>query len=656
MARSNDPKKEGEDEEEEEIWGTWEELLLACAVNRHGTRSWDSVACELRSRVSSSSAHALTADLCRHRYRHLHHRLSGGPLDHDGDPAAQIPWLDRLRSLRVAELRQQLHRSDVSIGSLQLKVKRLKEERERSLKPPDSDPDKDGKNSCKESNSTEPKPEEEERIRKPDPAAPGSGTGTGRVVGGGETSYNGSSDTIAKGADPSPATDPNPVNESGESVAESKGGEPDGNKESSDVQSSASLTRRRHGGRLRKAVASDSAGGGAADAPAEVESQPLISVLGMLRSSEYGPIFDRRLESQESESYASAIRRHVDFEMIQRRIGRNGYSSAEFFRDLLLLCANAIFFFPASSQESIAAVHLRELVNREISTVLRKSSVPFPSSAGKEATPPPAQQPPSLPLRPDADRSNSSPHDKKLKPTQTQTQTPIPTPTPATSLPLLVVCRKRSSIAGNPPKKVDKEEEPEKVEIVEEEEKEEVKEKEEEVFDKKSTKQRSTVARGLRTNKTRDSSSSGGSKAAAVKSPSIAQPSPPAIEDVEPEPDPKPAASAAKKRSAANFLNRMKRSSPLSSNGLLLDMLKNSSSTAAAPTSAGKRGGGGSDPKKKSHEEGRKEKEKERVSNAAVKRSVGRPPKRAATAPPSKRRREETKTTPPSSSKKRARR
>nr|DAD39415.1 TPA_asm: hypothetical protein HUJ06_013738 [Nelumbo nucifera] len=26
-----------------ETWGTWEELLLECAVNRHGTHKWDSV-------------------------------------------------------------------------------------------------------------------------------------------------------------------------------------------------------------------------------------------------------------------------------------------------------------------------------------------------------------------------------------------------------------------------------------------------------------------------------------------------------------------------------------------------------------------------------------------------------------------------------------
>lgn len=34
----------------EERWGTWEELLLGGAVLRHGTRDWDVVAAELRTR------------------------------------------------------------------------------------------------------------------------------------------------------------------------------------------------------------------------------------------------------------------------------------------------------------------------------------------------------------------------------------------------------------------------------------------------------------------------------------------------------------------------------------------------------------------------------------------------------------------------------
>ena len=229
-------------------------------------------------------------------------------------------------------------------------MKTLKEERERSLREPDdagdgvngsgSGSDLEGKNdqqkdqpessrstpdksaggrisgeysgrSCKESNSTEPKAEEvkvEERIKKEaDPAVNGSRSVSGSgPVAGAAASYNGSSDTIGKGAVRTPAVERNQaVNESGESVAESKGGEEEeGTKESSDVQSSASLSRRRRRGRRRRGSAS--AGEPEAEAVSAVrkavdaESQPLIAFLETIRSNMDGSVFDRRLENQVS--------------------------------------------------------------------------------------------------------------------------------------------------------------------------------------------------------------------------------------------------------------------------------------------------------------------------------------------------------------------
>lgn len=123
MARSSDLLTAATTEKEEEIWGTWEELLLACAVNRHGAHSWDSVASEVRSR--SPCADLLTADNCRRRYRLLMRRFSdgigggGGEIEGEETPeptAVEIPWLDELRKLRVAELRREVQRYDVSIG------------------------------------------------------------------------------------------------------------------------------------------------------------------------------------------------------------------------------------------------------------------------------------------------------------------------------------------------------------------------------------------------------------------------------------------------------------------------------------------------------------------------------------------------------------
>lgn len=117
MARSGDPERE--------IWGTWEELLLACAVNRHGSRSWDSVAKEVQAR--SPFAHLFTPQSCRQRYRDLQRRFAAGIDGGDDDgydsaatggddsAAAEVPWLEELRKLRVAELRREVERYDLSI-------------------------------------------------------------------------------------------------------------------------------------------------------------------------------------------------------------------------------------------------------------------------------------------------------------------------------------------------------------------------------------------------------------------------------------------------------------------------------------------------------------------------------------------------------------
>jgi hypothetical protein len=111
---------------EEEIWGTLQELLLACAVRRHGTSSWDLLAMEVRTRSPLAAQPGLTAHSCRLRFRHLHRRFStagsggGEEVDEgdgdDPDASAAEGWVDELRRLRVAELRRDLERCDLSIG------------------------------------------------------------------------------------------------------------------------------------------------------------------------------------------------------------------------------------------------------------------------------------------------------------------------------------------------------------------------------------------------------------------------------------------------------------------------------------------------------------------------------------------------------------
>lgn len=217
---------------------------------------------------------------------------------------------------------------------LQSKVKKLTEERERTnqdgLKPdlatpatddapekPVSGEESDRDNqSFNESNSTDPKDENrgmdvDVLVKKPeaketavvgdlDPVTSGSKPAAR------EGSYNGSSETIAKDSvsqafkkkiEPVRKREPGESTELWESVAESKG-----TKENSDVQSSASPSKE---ARRKKGVSVSSSGDEPeADdiSPAikriSVKSSPLVKFLEIVKSSRYGSVFERRLESQ----------------------------------------------------------------------------------------------------------------------------------------------------------------------------------------------------------------------------------------------------------------------------------------------------------------------------------------------------------------------
>ncbi|KAJ0987096.1 hypothetical protein J5N97_005452 [Dioscorea zingiberensis] len=354
MARSEDPE-----EGEGEIWGTWEELLLASAASRHGTNRWDSVAMEVQSRIPPSSAHLFTSLRCRQRFHLLQHRFSTtAAATAEGEPDVgsyfDVPRLEELRSSVVAEVRHEVDRSDLSISGLAAAAAFAEE----------------------------------------------------------------------------PETD----------------------------------------------VVSPHAG----SVPG-VGSQPLFSFLHIVRSSKPGSVFARRLESQETAKYKGLIRRHVDLEMVGWRIERSGgaYTRAEFFRDLLLLCNNAIVFYPKASGEAIAAVHLRELISKEMAASKERPA---------QAQPPPVTPAPQPQPQPQLPKPKEDPD---LAGSLLEKST--------SAAPLMIVCRKRSSISA---KKVDPDRKEEK------EEKSDPDRKERDAEDptlKKKTKERSSFppTRGLRTNKTR---------------------------------------------------------------------------------------------------------------------------------------------------------
>lgn len=94
-------------------WGTLEELLLACAVNRHGPESWDSIAMEVQNRNSSVSPAFLTPQNCRDKFHDLKRRFMSK--NDDDDSACSLLVVDELKRIRVEELRREVRRRDVSI-------------------------------------------------------------------------------------------------------------------------------------------------------------------------------------------------------------------------------------------------------------------------------------------------------------------------------------------------------------------------------------------------------------------------------------------------------------------------------------------------------------------------------------------------------------
>ncbi|KAL6858998.1 hypothetical protein ACP4OV_018000 [Aristida adscensionis] len=606
-----------------EIWGTWEELLLACAVRRHGTGSWDSVAMEVQARCPSPAAASLTPASCRLRYRVIHRRFAaaadenggGDGGDEDPDAAAAAEWVEELRKLRVAELRREVERYDLSIGSLQSKVKRLTEERERSISgeaeppavkeeeveeaaaaavkgsPEDAAAGEDrvsggaSGRSCKESNSSD--------LHRPGPdastsAAADDGDGAAEVRGE-EEAGAGESAAVKREV-------------SGESAARSKEDAAADGEESSDVQSSASPSRRREregGDEAEPEEEASPSPSARAPLPA-AEAEALLAFLETVRTSKPGAVFERRLDSQDGAEYRATIRRHVDLGTVRSKLEAGGaasyYSASELYRDLLLLCANALVFFPRGSPEHAAAEQTRALVSRHMSASLRKDEASAAAAAAAGAS-----------KNPKTDADVAGPLLEKAKP--------------------IIVCRKRSSIAkaAAAAAKVEK---PEK----------ESEEEQEEDDDKGKVATTKDKVRGLRSNKTRGRGPAKGAgpnqrkgKGSETTSAAVAEGTKKADKKNGGGGGAGAAGGVVKKRNAVDFLNRMKQNATASTERVsLLETLK--ISAAAEQKKAGKgegqketRGGSGS---------------KRGVGSPRGRRNIGRPPKRAAappTPPPSKR-------------------
>ncbi|CAH9062994.1 unnamed protein product [Cuscuta europaea] len=454
--------------EQEARWSTWEELLLACAVNRHGTKNWDCVAVELQKR-SSVPMMTLSPESCKLKYFHLTRRFYSGGVNGVGDEHSErtetaAPLLEELRKVRVAELKREVERYDLSILSLQSKVRTLTEERDRSLPEGESsdlaisgenrDIRSENKNeghavitpesnagepltgekdqqSVNESNSTDRK-DVNARIGEKDDrkhsvaVRTGNGEDEPLKEEDGKPGRVGSCNCSSNSVEENPvleAVKAEPVTDSAdlfESVAESKGRE-ESTKENSDVQSSVSKSRNtdnsdRANSRSRSCHERGHTNGSPTAKAMPAAYQPLIKFLQKIESHRLGYLFTRQLESQQTEDYKLLIRQHIDLGTIRTWLEEGRYidCKAKFFRDLLVLVNNAIIFFrKKNTSEFTGAIELRQLISMEMSRAKLYS--------------PPLKQKSIIKLKPFPKEENPK-HSSKQDPKS------------------LVVCHKRSSI------------------------------------------------------------------------------------------------------------------------------------------------------------------------------------------------------------------
>ncbi|KAG9130859.1 hypothetical protein Leryth_024962 [Lithospermum erythrorhizon] len=381
-------------------WSTWEELLLASAVKRHGLKDWEAIAMELQTRQDKS----VTPQICQNKFHDLQRRFTtttgggGGTVRDDvitDGYDVTVPFLEELRKLRVAELKKEVQRYDLSIQSLQSQVKRLEDEREMSSKA--NEPENNGVNRSdleKDNNND---------INIID---------------------NKNSDNLNSIKEEAERSE-NGKNDSGKKLEEEICKEPSGDDENRSVNESNSSGNRTGSGLNpnsdRKPVGDDS-GHFSSDRKLGDSGELRGGDSDVIRSHEHGSVFDHRLDSQKTEEYNNMIRQHVDLQLVHGRLEDGSYSSCpkKFYLDLLLLFNNAIVFFPKSSPEFQAASSLRTLVMEELKKLKNTSERIYESTSMK--------------LQPKFELEASDSLLVKHRSTSA----------------IVVVCRKRSSIAVKP--------------------------------------------------------------------------------------------------------------------------------------------------------------------------------------------------------------
>ncbi|KAK3028515.1 hypothetical protein RJ639_038583 [Escallonia herrerae] len=385
-------------------WGTWEELILGGAVLRHGTQDWNVVASEVRAR--SHYPCGFSPEACKAKYEDLQRRYTGC-----------TSWFEELRKQRVAELKQELERSEDSIGSLESKLESLKAEKGN---------DNQVCYSSSRTESTVPLPKTE-GIRSFDRDTPKDGFSAGSFTQDYGTNWLPGCEipTVAS----APETETPEVEESfeRERVLSIK-------KVAETSSEQGGMLRKRRGKRKRKDCAKEAKEGSIGESDNlgstnvvsashgmetstsncgqtirsfKIEgsnkdlfsggSGNLVNIFISVAENKHAFVFRHRLDSQVMLSlmlhnlislhciremvvsnvestrvneprqkrarYKKIIRQHMDFDTIRSRIASCSIKSAtELFRDLLLLANNALVFYSRRTREYKSALCLRDLI------------------------------------------------------------------------------------------------------------------------------------------------------------------------------------------------------------------------------------------------------------------------------------------------------
>lgn len=347
-------------------WGTWEELILGGAVLRHGTNVWDAVAAELRARTPTPNL--FTPKECRAKYEHLQEQYSGSDA-----------WFEELRKRRVAELKRDLEKSNDSIGSLQSKLESLTSERETGSNFRDNNSQTESASPIEDAEGIDSSSKEVSR----DGSSAGSFTDrTGKDWG--HRCENVASVSVQENNLMLQHSEDASMDKFGcgclgigfGSFKKKRGKRKrkgctivkEGSVGDSDMLNSAALVDREgsaEGSNQDTILApEDHNGTWMGEDDAHLDFAGILDSITKLKDA---LIFGVRLESQKRARYKKIIRRHVDFRNISWRIGNGSISSAkELFRDLLLLCNNALVFYPKVSAEHKSALVLRDLVNKTL--------------------------------------------------------------------------------------------------------------------------------------------------------------------------------------------------------------------------------------------------------------------------------------------------